>query len=155
MSATPLSVALACAARGWPVFPCKADKTPLTAHGFQDATTDEATIKAWWQAHPRAQVGIATGAAGLVVVDIDVKNGAPGLTSWAALVDELGPEITNTAISRTLTGGFHIYYRANGHTICCSQGVLAEAVDVRAPGGYVIAYPSGVRARPRVPEQPP
>ena len=33
--------ALACAARGWPVFPCQPGaKTPATAHGYRDATTE-------------------------------------------------------------------------------------------------------------------
>ena len=38
-----------------PVFPCantptnpERHKTPLTKHGFQDATSNTATIKRWW-----------------------------------------------------------------------------------------------------------
>ncbi len=37
------------AQRGLPVFPCRADKRPITENGFHDATTDAETIRQWWQ----------------------------------------------------------------------------------------------------------
>ena len=58
---------------GWPVFPCKPDKSPLTPHGFKDATTDQQQIDQWWTAHPNAMIGMPTGAAsGCFVVDVDI-----------------------------------------------------------------------------------
>jgi hypothetical protein len=85
---TRLDYALRCAARGWAVFPLhwvedgncscpklqcpKAGKHPLTKHGVTEATTDKAQIRAWWQQHPEANIGIATGAqSGLIVLDVD------------------------------------------------------------------------------------
>lgn len=50
------------AKKGFAVFPLKyRDKVPLTRNGCKDATTDAAQIKAWWQQHPNANIGLATG----------------------------------------------------------------------------------------------
>lgn len=152
--------ALEYARRGWPVFPCHTarngvcscgvaeaehapgfGKHPRTPHGWQDATTDPATIEAWWQRWPDANIGVATGPAGLVVVDVDVKDGAPGLDSWADLRRDLALD-AETATCETPTGGLHVYYRANGTPIGCSTSKLGPALDVRANGGYVLAPPS-------------
>ena len=71
-----LRAALGYAAAGWPAFPCHPDnpdcqhprgcgcKAPLTEHGFEDAATDPALIRAWWSRWPGADVAIATGRAG-------------------------------------------------------------------------------------------
>ena len=136
---TNVATALELAASGAPVFPLRAkDKKPLTDHGFHDATTDVEQVEAWWRETPRANIGIACGAAGLVVVDIDVKNDAPGDESWAAIVAE-HPEVEETRIARTPSGGRHYYFRGNGHHIRNSAGKLAPGIDVRAEGGYVVA----------------
>jgi len=46
-TATPslMNTALGYAARGWRVFPCKADKTPMTRQGFKDASTDPEQVR--------------------------------------------------------------------------------------------------------------
>lgn len=130
------------ASHGWPVFPCvPGDKKPLTAHGFKDATRDLAQIRAWWTETPNANIGIATGDAGLVVVDVDAKNGAQGPESWRDLRAELGLD-DNTPTVETPTGGLHVYYRANGTPVRNSAGKLGPGLDVRAVGGYVVAPPS-------------
>lgn len=139
MTETPLDVALACAARGWHVFPCKPDKTPWTRHGFKDATTDEGRIRWFWEQRPDAAIGIATGASGLVAADIDVKGAENGEDAWHELVAECGAELEQTTIVETPSGGFHVYYRANGHRIGSNASKLAPGIDVRAEGGYVIA----------------
>lgn len=47
---TLLDNAIRYAELGYPVFPClPGGKTPLTPHGFQDATTESAQIDAWWK----------------------------------------------------------------------------------------------------------
>ena len=67
-----LRQALAYASRGWPVCPCMSGrKTPLTRHGFRDATTDERRITAWFGHYPDWNLAIATGAPGPDVLDVD------------------------------------------------------------------------------------
>jgi hypothetical protein len=53
----PVTAALLSAQRGWRVFPCRG-KTPLTHHGFKDATTDPEAIEVWWRKFPTATIGI-------------------------------------------------------------------------------------------------
>jgi KaiC/GvpD/RAD55 family RecA-like ATPase len=137
--AAGLSVALECAARGWHVFPCGPDKQPLTRHGFKDATTDPEGVQALWASCPQASIGVATGASGLVVVDLDCKNGQPGLDEWHKIVSASQEPLEATTLVETPSGGMHVYYQANGHRVASSAGRLAPGIDARAEGGYVIA----------------
>lgn len=107
-------------------------KHPLTPRGVNDATTDHDQISAWWMDYPDANVGVATGrASGLVVVDVDPRNG--GMASLDSLT------LPTTRAVQTGSGGFHFYLAA-------PQGgrgqVLAPGVDLKADGGYVVAPPS-------------
>ncbi len=135
--------ALEYAARGWAVFPlAPKTKRPITEHGLYDATTDPATIRRWWAAWPDANIGIACGASGLVVVDVDAKNGAPGLDTWQGLLPQIGGQI-DTPTVQTPTGGLHFYYAAPpGVDLSQGNGKLGPGVDVKGNGGYVVAPPS-------------
>jgi len=62
MTKAVIDHALRLAARGVPVFPCKQDKKPHTARGFKDASTDAEIIRAWWDKHPDALIGVPVGA---------------------------------------------------------------------------------------------
>jgi len=128
-----LDTALAYAAEGWQVFPLKANgKEPLTQNGFKDATTDEATIRAWWAKYPDANIGVRTGIdSGILVVDIDVKNGAKGEES-IKLFGGLPP----TLAVNTPSGGWHHYYIVT-EPMRCRIGIL-PGVDIKADGGYVV-----------------
>ena len=67
--------ALAYAAAGMAVFPVKADKKPLTIHGFKDAVIDEdADPRLVDECYPHADIGWAVPAE-IVVVDLDSKSG--------------------------------------------------------------------------------
>lgn len=123
---TFLEHALSYATRGWRVFPVKPrDKIPITQHGFQDATTDVASIRGWWCKWPHANIGLACGTSGLTVVDLDPRNGKVEL------------ELEPTLCSKTGGGGWHHYY--NGVVRSCKP---LTGLDIKSEGGYVILPPS-------------
>ncbi|MGC8960204.1 MAG: bifunctional DNA primase/polymerase [Chloroflexia bacterium] len=130
--------ALSYAARGWPVFPCRPrGKTPLTPHGFKDATCDPETIRAWWERWPDANIAIPTGApSGLLALDVDPRSG--GDESLRELEQRYGP-LPRTVESLTGGGGRHILFRCPNSMRC---GKLAEGIDIKANGGYIIVPPS-------------
>lgn len=131
-----LSAALSYASRGWPVLPLKPrDKVPLNPTGSKGATTDPAQITAWWQAHPQANVGIATGGpAAPWVLDLDAGGEAAWALEHGSLPDD-APRV------RTGGGGLHVYF-APDLDIRNRQKVDGMPVDVRGVGGYVVAPPS-------------
>jgi Bifunctional DNA primase/polymerase, N-terminal len=139
-----LAAALAYAAAGWPVFPCKPDaKTPATKHGCKDATTSPATIRTWWQ-QTTYNVAIATGTPGPDVLDVDVHATGSG---WAAYHRLKTSGMISGALRmvRTRSGGLHVYFAGTTQR----NGSLPGAhLDFRAAGGYVLAPPSIVEGAP-------
>jgi Bifunctional DNA primase/polymerase, N-terminal len=135
-----LEAALAYAARGWRVLPIQPrDKIPITAHGKDDATTDETTICTWWRQFPNANVGVATGAAsGIVVLDVDAGRG--GLEALARLGSE-GRQLPVTLTSLTGGGGRHLLFEHPGRPVS-NRSNIAPGLDVRGDGGYIVAAPS-------------
>src|SRR5882724_7672342 len=103
--------------------------------GFLDATTDKATIESWWQQHPNANIGAPTGVWS-DVIDVDPRHG--GDERLAALEREHGP-LPDTAEVLTGGGGRHIHFRP-GRAPLGKQ--VAEGIDVKGPGGYVLLPPS-------------
>jgi hypothetical protein len=135
--------ALAYAARGWPVFPCRpGSKAPDTSHGFKDATTDPAVIRAWWSASPARNVAIATGAPGPDVLDVDVKPDGDGFAAFNRL-KRAGLLTGAQALVRTRSGGLHAYYAGTRQP---SGRLVRHFLDLKAAGGYVLAPPSFVEA---------
>jgi hypothetical protein len=139
----PLNAALALAALGKPVFPCwntpddkDRHKTPMTPHGFYDATTNRSKIKRWWGKWPNALIGMRTGeASGVAVLDLDVKSGKDG---YAAVPDW---ETRSPVIAKTGSGGAHLYFAAEGAP-GCTHDAIALGVDTRGNLGYAIVPPS-------------
>jgi hypothetical protein len=127
-------------AQQWPVFPCGADKAPLTAHGLHDAVADEPGVRDLFHRPGVAMIGVPTGAvSGFVAVDLDVKEGRPGL-EWLAANEH---RIPRTRRHSTQSGGVHLLFAApEGRRIRNSASKLAPGVDVRGDGGYVIVPPS-------------
>ncbi|MBR0855650.1 phage/plasmid primase, P4 family [Bradyrhizobium liaoningense] len=154
-----LEHALTLASRGWCVFPCHpATKQPLVKSdvpgegGLKLATTDEATIRAWWQRWPQAMIGLPTGAPiGAFVVDIDAgEDKATGEIFEVAVLQvnlesAIGGPLPPTRYALTPRGGVHFYFRlpADGE-IGNRANLLGKGsrIDIRGDGGYVIAPPS-------------
>jgi hypothetical protein len=135
-----LDAALGYARRGIPVFPVRG-KSPLTEHGFRDASTDTGEIREWWSRFPDANVAIPTGSVSrLVVLDVDPRHG--GNESLAAL-EAKHSSLPATLQSKTGGGGLHFFFSlASAQMIRNSAGKLGPGLDVRGDGGYVVVPPS-------------
>jgi hypothetical protein len=137
-----LEHALAYAEMDWPVFPLKiGGKRPATRNGFHSATTDPEIIESWWTRHPNMNIGLACGAAGLVVVDVD------RLAAVRELRDR-GFRLPPTLAQITPSNGCHYFYQAHW-TMKNTAGMLPgvgkiDGVDLRADGGYVVVPPSEI-----------
>jgi putative DNA primase/helicase len=112
----------------------------MTRHGVNDATKDEASIRATWTSRPDANVGVATGAvSSIFVLDVDPQHG--GEESFAKLVAEHGA-LPATRTVKTGGGGRHYYFKHPGGKVRNSVKKLGAGLDVRGDGGYVVAPPS-------------
>ncbi len=132
--------ALALAEAGIPVFPCVVNgKEPATTHGFVDASTDAATINAWWT-QADYNIGVEPERAGWCVVDID---GADGIAEWLALTSDR--PIPDTYTVRTPRGGTHLYLTGS---LPSSVKKIAGSIDTRGRVGYVLVPPSVVNGKP-------
>jgi hypothetical protein len=112
----------------------------LVPHGAKDASKDLDTVKRWWAAYPKANIGAATGPiSGIVVVDVD---GSKGQAKQAALLAEYGQvlEARNYVETGRLDGGQHEYfgYPVNMHVPTRKD----DGLEVRSDGAYVVAPPS-------------
>jgi hypothetical protein len=103
------------------------------------SSASSADVEAWFGAggeHEGASVLIDCGKSGLVVIDPD---GPEGIANWEAL----GVPPTPARV-KTPGGGRHDYYREHPARVIGNDqdGKIAEHVDVRGLGGFVIAPPS-------------
>lgn len=130
-----LADALAWAARGFKVFPLvPLGKLPAVAAFQRVATDDPAIISAWWRDPVTFNeydynIGVLTN--DLVVVDVDLKSGKPGLESYR----ELGGHF-DTLVVNTPSGGYHCYFYGPDSRLRVG---LRPGVDIRSHNGYVVA----------------
>ncbi len=152
-SPSMLAAAQQLAAAGYPVFPvhgivegkCTCTKNcgspgkhPASKTGFKAATRDPQQIDFDWKKRPLANIGIATGGAGrLLVVDCDPRNGGP--ETYAGL-KALFPGLPDGGLLvRSGGGGLHYWLRYRGGPL---PKELATGIDLKGDGGYVVAPPS-------------
>jgi hypothetical protein len=136
---TMLDHALAAAAKGFRVFPVRQNgKVPLVEDWPNRATTDPDVIRKWWTdalGEPaNHNVGIAVGN-GTGVLDFDIKGAKRGMASFQEMRLKGLPESLTVT---TPSGGFHVYLKTK---VPFPNKVekLAEGVDTRGDGGYVLA----------------
>jgi hypothetical protein len=146
----PLEAAIAYGKHGWRVFPVRPRaKQPATGNGFKDATTNTEQIRRWWTHAPDANIGLAPGPSGLLVVDIDCPA-AESLARALGLLDE--PTLT-VETGRTDFPGRHLYFQHPGEHISQLRLALERAqvatvagdrpgLEIKADAGYVLLPPS-------------
>lgn len=124
------------ASLGLPVFPCESHKRPIVQRWQEVASSDPETIRRMFASDGAAMIGMPTGKpSGLIVIDVDIKNGAAG-DAWLQENTDALPE---TRTHRTQSGGLHLVFLApDGVEIRNSASRVAPGVDVRGEGGYVI-----------------
>jgi Bifunctional DNA primase/polymerase, N-terminal/AAA domain len=154
-----LGAALEYASRGVPVFPvwgvtddgrcrcgsaeCKdVGKHPLgrlAFHGFKDATTDEPTIRRWWQSQPAANIGTPTETR--FVLDVDHRHGGNETLAQLELQHGTLPP-TPLVLTGGSDGGLHYHFAMPMPSLGSSAGKLGPGLDTRGVGGYVLLPPS-------------
>ena len=132
-----LTIALDAAASGMRVFPQDRNKRPCIKEWPERATTDAGQIKGWSKQFPTANFATATGElSGIVILDVDTKNGQPGAQSLAALEERLGA--FETLRVRTPSGGSHLYFHyPEGQDVRNSQLQGFPGIEVKGNGGAV------------------
>jgi len=153
MASALLDAARGYVSLGWPVFPCRVEpdperpgkrsKRPTVAWAeFQHRVPTALEIEDWW-AEPRRTtngIGVATGILmGAVVVDVD----DPSETARDHALAYFGE---THRIARTVSGGWHLYYRHPGRGLRIPNTVripeFTEPVDLRGDGGFVVLPPT-------------
>ncbi|MGI8815341.1 MAG: bifunctional DNA primase/polymerase [Pseudonocardia sp.] len=147
---------LACAERGWYLFPVRpGDKRPAIAGWQHRASADPDRLLEFFRAHPGFNAGIACGPSGLLVIDADMPkpdtdhhdydSGAQVLADLAASHGGLPDTFSVT----TPSGGEHHYFTAPpGSTLGNTARLLGPLLDTRGPGGYVVAPGSWLTSQP-------
>lgn len=91
---------------------------------------------------PGCNLGIATGGtSGIVVVDVDPKNG--GDVSLKRFMAEHG-RLPRTPVQRTPSGGYHLVFRAPAQPVSNAPLSREEypGIDIRGDNGQIVAAPS-------------
>jgi hypothetical protein len=107
-----------------PRFPCNAEKAPLVPHWKIALPVRKGFDRDW------PLVGIPTGKrSGIDILDVDIEG--------AAWFNEMPLPATRHQFTRS--GGIHLFFR-HAEGLRCSVSRIADGIDVRADGGYVIDW---------------
>lgn len=95
-------------------------------------------VTSWWTRWPAANVGVVTGAvSGVVVLDVDPRNGGEGTLS--AVGHRYGP-LPETWVVRTGGGGRHHWFTPADRVVPTTT--LGPGLDLKGEGGLVVVPPS-------------
>ncbi|CAB4195545.1 Prim_Pol domain containing protein [uncultured Caudovirales phage] len=130
MNSDKLDAALAWASRGFRVFPViENGKRPAVDLWPSVATTDAEIIRALWGGFSQ-NCNIGVSCDGMVVCDIDVKDGKPGLETYLGFGGHF-----DTLTVQTPSGGNHCYFKSED----CSNTIPGPGLDIKSYHGYVLA----------------
>ena len=134
-----LDIAMFYAQNNIKTFPVKKQgKSPLCPNGFKSATVDKVVLQEWNKKFPDCNIGIPTGQINnLFVVDIDGEQGFESLNRLELIYGKLDAPTVMTG------KGKHLYFKMPENVeLKCSTSKIADHIDIRANGGYVVAPPS-------------
>ncbi|MBT7942620.1 MAG: bifunctional DNA primase/polymerase, partial [Alphaproteobacteria bacterium] len=137
--------AQALAKKGFRIFPLEVNgKKPLHEGWQQEAAADASP----WARGEDYNIGVATGQ-GIVVIDVDMKNGVDGEANWKWFCEKMNiPESPVQVATASPVPGRHIKYTVPlDAKIPNSVGKIAAGVDVRGEGGYVVGIGSVIDGR--------
>ena len=132
-----LDLALQFANHGYKVFPLKENSKDgqVLKSWKNEASNNPSQIQSWWRNNSNYNLAVRTGN-GLVVIDVDVKNGKDGRTKF----NEYSHDFPKTFTVKTPSGGYHYWYLVDQEIPCKVN--LYEGIDIRGEGGYIVAPPS-------------
>jgi len=139
---TPVAWALSYAAYGLAIFPCAANKRPLTQSGFKNASTDSKVIEGWWSRWPYAEPAWAL-PFNVIVADLDEKDRKHGVADFKRL-EGRDPRDVDTPMATTPSGGLQLFYAGEtGKTYQNKVAIDGTGIDTRSAGGYVVLPSAG------------
>lgn len=134
-----LTKALDLAEQGLAVFPLNSDRKPFGGtRGLHEATLDPGVIEEKFSDDRAEYVGVNTGRSGIIVLDLDQKNGKDGF----AALEDAWLTVDPTVFYPTPNGGEHHVYLAPSEDYFkpVTNYRDLEGVDRRSGGGYVVWY---------------
>lgn len=125
--------------QGWSILPVKpSEKRPYMTNWlqYQHTRATKEMADSWFTSLTGAGVGMVTGRiSGVVVLDIESYCSIP--------IDELLRRYPTQMISRTGTGGYHLFYLyPNGVSKIANRVGIFEGADIRADGGFIVLPPT-------------
>lgn len=134
--------------RGWKIFPVEPNgKKPAKRKNgarlkFTDASTDEAALIAYFEAHPDANLGLNLVDSGLVCIDVDDYK--PDCKFQEFMI---GKDMPPTLTQKSASGGTHYIFEDD--KVDQFPGEMCQQVDIKHKG-YILIAPSRIDGKPYV-----